>query len=93
MFYPTYVWIIFNWYRDKFWEAGSCVRDGSVKSKDLERVLRYALVTERNPKIEDEDVDVLNVGKIVSYFCKHFMATTEIDVYSWLIEVQLCMHS
>ena len=68
MFHPTYVWILFNWYRDKFWVADnpSCIRNGSVKPQDLERVLRTSITLEQFPSIEDEYVDELNVGNIVS---------------------------
>ena len=44
----------------------SCIRDKSVKPKDLERVLRNAITVDQFPRIDDKRVDEPNVGKIVS---------------------------
>ena len=73
MFYPTYTWISFNWYSDYWWLGNSsCTKDGSVKAKDLERVLRTSLIVDHYPRIEDEDADEPNVGNIVSNLCKYY---------------------
>ena len=71
MFYPTYVWIFFNWYLEKWWatDNSSCIADGSVKSEDLEMLVRSSLSMDHFPRIEDEHVDELNVGNIVSNYC------------------------
>ena len=68
MFHPTYAWIFFNWYRDKFWIADnpSCLMDKSAQPEDLERVLRTSLVMDQWPTVEDDEGDELNVGNIVS---------------------------
>ena len=68
MFHPTYAWMFFNWYLDNWWviDNGSCVMDGSVNVKDLERVLRNGLVLDHLSRIEDDRADELNVGKVVS---------------------------
>ena len=68
MFHPTYVWIFYNWYRDKYWETDnpSCIRDKSVKPEDLEGILKTAITLDQFPLIEDERRDEPNVGKIVS---------------------------
>ena len=70
MFYPTYAWILFNWYRDIFWvnDEPSCIKDGSAEPKDLERVLRTSITLEHFPIIDEKQVDELNVGNIVSNY-------------------------
>ena len=75
MLHPTYTWITFNWYTEYWWkDNSSCIRDGSVKIEDLERVLKTSLIVDHYPRIEDEHADEPNVGKIVSnlynYYCK-----------------------
>ena len=74
MFHPTYVWIFFNWYRDKFWmvDKPSCLMDKSAQPKDLERVLRTSLVMDQLPTVEDDEGDKLNVGNIVSCIMVHW---------------------
>lgn len=61
MFYPTYVWMFYNWYIDDWWVIdsswSSCVSEGSVQVEDLESVLRNGLSLEYYPRIEDEHVD------------------------------------
>ena len=68
MFHPTYAWMFINWYLDEWWviDNGSCIRDGSVQVKDLERVLNNGLLLDHLPRIEDERADQPNVGNIVS---------------------------
>lgn len=70
MFHPTYAWMFFNWYLDGWWmiNNSSCIMDGSVKTKDLEMVLRTSLILDHYPRIEDEYADERNVGNIVSQF-------------------------
>ena len=70
MFHPTYAWMFFNWYSDGWWitDNSSCVRDGSVRVEDLQRVLRDSLILDHFPRIEDEQADKPNVGNIVSKF-------------------------
>ena len=68
MFYPKYVWILYNWFRDKFWvvDNPSCIKDDSAKQEDVEMVLRTSITLEQWPAIDDERVDERNVGNIVS---------------------------
>ena len=68
MFYPRYVWILYNWFRDRFWvnDNPSCLVDGSAKPEDVERVLRTSITLEQWPAIDDEREDERNVGNIVS---------------------------
>lgn len=67
MHYPTYAWMFFNWYLDNWWLANSsCVRDGSVKGKSLERIVRTSLVFDHYPRIEDEHRNKSNQANIVS---------------------------
>ena len=68
MFYPRYVWILYNWFRDRFWvnDNPSCIMDDSAKPEDLERVLRTSITLEQWPAIDDEREDERNVGNIVS---------------------------
>jgi len=40
--------------------------DGSAQVKDLERVVRTSIVLDHYPRIEDEDVNKINIGNIVS---------------------------
>ena len=68
MFHPTYVWMYFNWYLEKWWENknSSCIADGSVKPEDLASLLKGSLSLDHFPRIEDERVNERNVGNIVS---------------------------
>ena len=68
MFYPDYGWILMNWYLDNWWvnDNSSCIRDGSVKGEDLERLLRFSLSLDHFPRIEDDRQDEINIGNIVS---------------------------
>ena len=68
MFYPDYGWILINWYLDNWWvnDNSSCIWDGSVKGKDLERLLRFSLSIAHFPRIEDDRQDKPNIGNIVS---------------------------
>ena len=74
MFHPTYAWMFFNWYFDHWWvvDNGSCVRDGSVKVEDLEKVLNNGLVLDHLPRIEDERADQPNIGKVVSNIINNY---------------------
>jgi len=67
MFHPTYAWIFFNWYRDKFWivDNPSCLMDKSAQPEDLERVLRTSIIMDQWPTIEDDEIDKSNIGNIV----------------------------
>ena len=47
-------------------DNGSCIRDGSVQVKDLERVLNNGLLLDHLPRIEDERADQPNIGNVVS---------------------------
>ena len=75
--------MFFNWYLDNWWvvDNGSCVMDGSVNVKDLERVLRNGLVLDHRSRIEDDRADELNVGKIVSNFANINTQTVYINNY------------
>ena len=68
MFYPTYGWILINWYLDDWWvnDNSSCIKDGSVTGEDLERLLRFSLSVDHFPRIEDDRHDEPNIGNIVS---------------------------
>jgi len=73
MLHPTYTWITFNWYTEYWWkDNSSCIRDGSVKIEDLERVLKTSLIVDHYPRIEDERADEQNVGKIVSNLYNYY---------------------
>ena len=66
MFYPDYVWMFFNWYLDNWWLGeSSCTKNG-LPAENLEKLLKDSIVLDHYPRIEDEDADKLNVGKIVS---------------------------
>ena len=84
MFHPTYAWMFFNWYLDHWWviDNGSCIRDGSLKVEDLERVVRNSLVLDHLPRIEDEHANQTNVGNIVSTANNNAQITTKVSVYS-----------
>ena len=72
MFHPTYAWMFFNWYLNNWWliDHSSCVMDGSVKARDLERVLQTSLILDHYPRIDDTRANDRNVGNIVSnYIC------------------------
>ena len=83
MFHPTYAWMFFNWYLDNWWviDNGSCVMDGSVNVKDLEKVLRNGLVLDHLSRIEDDRVDEPNVGKVVSNFANINIQTVYMNNY------------
>lgn len=70
MFYPTYIWIFYNWYLDNWWvydaKWSNCVRESSVQVEDLEMVVRNSLSLDYYPRIKDEHADERNVGNIVS---------------------------
>ena len=67
MHYPTYAWMFFNWYLDNWWLTNSsCVLDGSVKGKSLERIIKTSLVFDHYPRIEDKHMDRVNQANIVS---------------------------
>ena len=70
MFYPTYGWILINWYLDDWWvnDNSSCIRDGSVTGEDLERLLRFSLSLDHFPRVEDDRQDEPNIGNIVSSY-------------------------
>ena len=72
MFHPTYVWMFFNWYLENWWvtDNASCIVDGTVKPKDLERVLRTSLNLAHYPRVEVDHQDERNIGNIVSNFHK-----------------------
>ena len=77
MFHPTYVWMFFNWYFHNWWviNKSSCVKGGSVKVTDLERVVKSFLFLDHHPRIDDERANEPNVGNIVSIFI-HYGFTT-----------------
>ena len=89
MFHPTYAWIIFNWYRDNFWvtDKPSCIKDGSVTPKDLERVLETSITLEQFPVIDHERIDELNVGNIVSNYVFKFKLLVQLCSY----QLYICM--
>ena len=68
MFYPTYAWVVYNWYPEKWWmnDNSSCIRDRSVKAEDLERLIEHAIILDDNSRIDENRRDELNIGKIVS---------------------------
>ena len=66
MFYPDYVWMIFNWYLDHWWLAESSCTKRGLQAENLERLVRNSLVLDHYPRIEDKDAHKPNVGKIVS---------------------------
>ena len=68
MFYPTYAWIFFNWYLKDWWKTSnsSCIRDGSVKGEDLERLIQYSITIHHYPKVEESRQDEQTIGNIVS---------------------------
>ena len=68
MFYPAYAWVVYNWYSEKWWMNGnsSCIRDGSVKAEDLEKLIEHAILLDDNSRIDENRRDEQNIGKIVS---------------------------
>ena len=70
MFYPDYVWMLFNWYTDDWWlEKSSCAKN-ATQAKKLERLVETSLVLDHYPRIDEKDKNKTNIGKIVSiYYC------------------------
>ena len=66
MYHPTYAWMFFNWYLDDWWLANTSCINASVKGENLERVITNSLVFDHYPRIEGEDKDKPNQGKVVS---------------------------
>ena len=61
MYHPDYAWMFFNWYSATWWMG-----DSKCSVKDLERVIERSIVFDHYPRIEEDQTDIPNIGKIVS---------------------------
>ena len=69
MFYPDYVWTLFNWYPAGWWSAESSCAKNATQAKKLERLVMTSLVLDHYPRIDEKDINKTNIGNVVSIYC------------------------
>ena len=62
MYHPEYVWMFFNWYTNRWWFYNS----NGCSAQNLEMVIETSIVFDHYPRIDENQLNDLNIGNIVS---------------------------
>ena len=65
MYHPEYVWMFYSWYGDHWWlDFG--IYGSNCSAQNLETVIETSIAFDYYPRIEEDRLNDLNIGNIVS---------------------------